>query len=313
MEKNWYKSKKFWGAFLVALAFWGYVSLNDNYNIVITVPLTVEPPQNRANLTSLPNKINTDISGTGWSLINNLYFNNIKRCHIKLDDIQTQDSIYTITPVDMQKGLQNLTKVSFNRFVPNAIKIITTKLDSKEIEVIPKINIEPAIGFSQVGKVKVSPANVTIKGNRELLKNIEQWFTEQLTFENVTSSFSKQVYLADSMSSIVKVVPEIVTISAAIQHYAELTLEDIPIKIKGSNKILSNYSLKPHHFSITLSGGIDIIKKLDNNDVSIAVQYKDIVNGSTGILKPEITIPPYTKLVKIEPEYIFYNKIVQQL
>lgn len=310
-KKSWYKSKTFWGAFLIAVFFWIYVSLNENYRVVIQIPLTVKAPKNKANETILPSEIHADISGSGWYLLNHLYLNNIKRCYIRLDNVQSKDSIYTITSVDMQKGLQNISKVSFNRFFPDIINVKATELATKEVEVVPNIKIKPANGFSLVGNIKVTPANITIKGSNKLLNDIEKWFTKELVFEDVSSSFSTQVELSDSLNSVAEVTPNKVTISAAIQPYAELKIDDIPIQIRGNTQLLNNHILKPNYFSVTLYGGIDVIKKVEKSDISISIHYQDILEDSTGILKPKVTIPPYTNILKVEPKYIFHSEIIQ--
>jgi len=311
-KKHWYVSKTFWGALLLAIALWCYASLSEEYQVMIEVPLTVEAPKDRASETVIPKEISIDVTGTGWYLFNHLYFNNIKRCHIKLDNVASQDSIYTITSVDMQKGLQNLGKISYQRFFPDVITIKTDKLFEKEVPVFPHIKAYPAEGFALVGNVKVIPPTIFIKGNENIIKTINKWTTENLVFKDVSSSFTKQVFLSDTLQSILQLSENVVDVSILVQPYSEITLDDIPLQVIGAPQIMKNIIVQPKYFSVTLRGGIDVISKISNADVGITINYQDIINDSTGIIKPNITIPPYTSILNTSPKYVFHSEIVRK-
>lgn len=311
-KKHWYLSKTFWGAFLLAIALWCYASLSEEYQVMIEIPLTVEAPKDKASETTIPKEISVDVSGTGWYLFNHLYLNNIKRCYIKLDNVAFQDSVYTITAVDMQKGLQNLAKITYQRFFPDLITIKTDDLFEKEVPIVPDIQVSPAEGFSLVGNVKVIPSTVIVKGNEKIIKTIEKWATENLIFNDVSASFSKQVFLSDTLQSVLQLSRNTVDINVLVQPYSEITLDDIPLQIVGAPQIMKNILVEPNYFSVTLRGGIDIISRISNSDISITINYRDIINDSTGILRPNITIPPYTSILNTSPKYVFHSEIVQK-
>ena len=75
--------------------------------------------------------------------------------------------------------------------------------------------------------------------------------------------------------------------------------------------MLDNHKIEPRYFSVTLSGGIDVINKLQQENISISINYQDILNDSTGIIKPTVTIPNNTKLLSISPKYIIHNEIIK--
>ncbi len=311
--KNFASSKTFGSCLLLALILWLYVSFNDKYQTMLEVPLIIEPPADRACENLSADKLLIDVSGTGWYLFKNLNLNTTKRCYIKLSDVpfKQADSSYTITSVDMQKGIQNISKISLNRFFPDKINIKTSSVITKEVPIKSNIQITPAKGFALVGNIQITPANTIIKGNINVINNINEWFTEKVKIENVTASFIKQINLSDSMNSILKLNPKIVNISATIQPYAEITLEDIPLMINANEQLLTTYSICPKYFSVTLSGGIDVINKVNIKDIFISINYQDILDDSTGIIKPIIVIPTDTKLLNMNPKYVLINQITK--
>ena len=305
-------SKIFWRSFLFAIILWAYISLSDKYQTTIEIPLTIEPPSDRACESVISNSIAVNISANGWQLLKQK-FNDMKYCYIKLSDIPlNDDSSYTITSLDMQKNIRNLSTVSYNRFYPDKINIKTSGLFTKVVPIKSKIKVTPAKGFAVVDSIKIHPANVTLKGNDKVISNITEWFTEELHLENVTSSFERQVNLSDYMQSILNVTPSTVYISGTIQPYAEVTFVDIPLQINTNSTILlDNHKIEPRYFSVTLSGGIDVINKLQQENISISINYQDILNDSTGIIKPTVTIPNNTKLLSISPKYVIHNEIIK--
>ncbi len=311
-KKRWYFSKMFFGAVLLAIALWGYASLNEEYQTVVELPLVVEPPPDKAIETSVPNEIFIDVIGSGWYLFNHVYFNNLKKCYVALTDANKRDSQYVIETVDMQKGIQNLAgKLTLRQIFPDVIAVKTGDIQSKEVKILPDVKINLKEGFAIVGGIRVNPPTATIKGNNNILDLIDAWKTKSIILDDVSMSISQQIQLSDSLKSIIKVEPGVVTINAAIQPYSEVTLDDIPLQVADA-KILKNHELKPVFFSVTLSGGIDVISKISSSDVTVSINYDDLLNDATGIIKPNINIPPYTKVLDYSPKYIFHKEIVKQ-
>ena len=305
-KENWYKTKKFWGALFIAVALWMYASLNDEYQTVVEVPLTITPPKGRAIENILPNKISIDVKGNGWYLFNYLYVNNIKRCRVNLNDVRKDDTIYTISAIDMQKGLDAINKIVPQRFYPDQINVVTGETLTKEVNIISNANINLREGFVLVGDVKTEPQTVTIQGNKNLIDDIKVWKTKELQLNNINSSFSHTVQVSDSLSSVIEVIPSDITIFASVQQYSEVTFNDIEIRILGG-QLPNEHTLSPLLITVTLTGGIDLLSKIKASDISVTVDYETIMNNKSGIIVPVVTAPPFTKILNIQPKFLHHN------
>jgi len=305
-KKHWYKTKNFWLALFIATALWLYVSLNDEYQTVVSVPLIVTPPTGRAIENILPNRISVDVAGSGWYLFNYMYINNIKRCSVNLDDVRRDDTIFIISSMDMQRGLEGINRIVPQRFYPERIEVKTGEIIEKEVRVVSNVSINLKDGFVIVGDIKTEPQTVIITGNRNLIDTIRTWNTKKMQFDKVNSSFSYIVQVSDSLSSVIDVNPKDITVFATVEKYAEVTFDDIEIKVVNG-QLPSGHTISPQFFSVTLSGGIELLSKIKSSDISITVDYETVINDKNGIIKPTVTIPPFTKIVNVKPEFGRHN------
>lgn len=310
-KPHWYPTKKFWVPFSLAVALWIYASLSDDYQIIIDVPFVVSAPTGRAIETVLPNNVSVDVSGQGWYLLNHLYLNQLKKCLVNLDDVRKTDSFFVINTLDMQKGLINLNKVTPLRVYPDELYVKTGEIASKEIEIIPDVDINLQEGFVLVGNVKAEMPTVTITGNINLIHTIKSWKTQPATFDNIHSSFSRKIAVSDSLNSVIKIEPHDILIYATVQEYGERTFDDIPLEIVGG-KLPNNHKISPYFFSVTLTGGIDVLNKLNNADISISVDIDAIMKNSTGLLKPHLSIPPYTSILNTNPNFVHHSILINR-
>jgi len=308
---RWFKNKNFWITLLLTIFLWMYISLNDNYNTLLEIPLTVVPPKGRAIEQEISNFVNVEMEGSGWNLFNYLYLNQAKRCVIYLDNIAKEDtSSYLISSIDFQKGLEGISKVRARRFYPARLTITTGEIVEKKVDMKPDVVLKVKEGFVLVGGVRTEPNTVIISGNSKSLKDINQWRTAYSEFKNINTSFNYVVDVSDSLASIIEVVPDKIKIYGEIQQYAEITFDDIQLKILGG-KLPSNHILLPSNFKVTLIGGIDQLNKISPDDIELTIDYDKVMKDTTGILAPTLKIPHFTKTMDITPKVI-YHKIIKK-
>jgi YbbR domain-containing protein len=308
LKTEWYKNKNFWGAFLVAIAVWGYASLNDDYQANVDVPLTILPPFNRAVENALPASISVDITGKGWNLFNYMYLNNSKSCIIDLNEVNHNDSIYSVTNVDMQKGIEGINKLRVLHFYPDYLQLETGEIGTKNIAIESAANVSLDDGYVLVGEVRTDPPNVKITGNSQLIDKIKVWKTKSNDFPKINTSFSYRIGVSDSLSSVVNINPSEVTIYGTVQQYGELTIRDVELQVVGGT-LSETDIVSPHYFDVTISGGIDLLTKITSADIDAYIEYDAVINDSTGVLVPKFNIPTYTTLISIAPQYIIHKKI----
>lgn len=299
-------SKSFIGSILFALALWSYSSLNSEFTTYVEIPLKVLLPPNRAIEEPLPATISAEVRGSGWHLFNLLYFNTSKICDIDLTKVSINKDLYSITRVEIIKNIQHLGNLEIRDVQPDNMNIITGAVGVYRVAVIPVVNIQCLEGFTVVGSVRCQPDSIRLTGNDKIVRGISRWLTQNSEFYNVHKSFSAMVPLSDSLSDRgVFTSQSQVAIKAEVQQIAELTFDDIPVKIRGGAAPQSHL-LSPMILRVTVRAGAEQLETLTAEEIVASIDYSRLLNDSTGIVIPEVSVPDGYKLLSFEPKYIYH-------
>lgn len=298
-------SKTFIWSCVFATALWAYTALNQEYRTNITAPLTINLPANRSFEKAPPPNITLSVKGSGWQIFA-MFLNSTVQCRINLNKSDFTGSTCEISRDNIMKNILYLDYVQVVDAIPDHIKIITGSIGEYEVSVQPNIAINLKNGYTVIGEITVSPEKIRIKGNDDIVKNIDHWMTQKATFDDCYKSFTAMVDLSDSLMGIVSTYPKSVKVRVNIQQITDIIVPDVRVKIRGGD-YLTNDIVEPLYISITLRGGIDEIKHLDYNAISAYVEYQKIIADSTGIIKPTIRVPNNLKVVKTDPPYLFHK------
>jgi len=302
--------KSYLGALLFAMALWLYASLGSSFSTLVNMPLIIQLPEDRAFEEPPPASVSIEAKGTGWNLFNLLYFNKSKKIYLDLSKTQINDSIFNINRTSILKGLQSFERVELSDILTENVSIKTGKVTTYSVPVEPDITIIPADGFYLVGKPKLDPDMIEIRGNDKIVSNIKTWKTKPLVLEDRNRAFIYNLALSDTLSEIVKLNRTNINFTADIQQTAEVTFDEIRISIRGGS-IPKNYKIQPEFVSITFRGGINEIIDLNPDKISVTLNYADILNDKSGILIPKIEFPGSSRVINLEPSFLYNYKIIE--
>jgi YbbR domain-containing protein len=306
------RSKSFLGSILFASALWGYTSLNHDYTTFVIVPLTVKLPADKAIENLLPDNISLKVKGGGWQLFYLEFFNSSKQCFIDLSDKSMPDYQYIISRSDILKSIQNIVDVESIDVLPETIGLQIGKIGRYKVPVNPIVNIKPRDGFIAMNEIKVSPDSIEITGNDIIVKNIKFWNTKKTEITDLCQNTTVPIELSDSLKTIVKISQNVVQISVKLQQAADITIYDIPIRIKGGS-LPKNHRLVPTTIKVTVHGGVDMLSNLTPDDFISYIDYKDLIEDSTGIIKPKIQVSDSISKYFIRPRFIYHYKELKEI
>lgn len=306
------KSKAFLGSLIFAVSLWGYSSLNYDYKPLIKVPLTIKVPTNKAIEKGLQQEVSIKVKGSGWQLFNLIFFNTSAKCVIDLTSKDLSGNEYIITRTDVLKGLENIVDVEPIDVQPESMKLIIGKMRTYKVPVNAVLSISPRPGFIAMSNVKIQPDSILITGNEKLIKNITRWNTKVFVANNLYKTTTFDVPLADSLKGFVTLSQPKVKIKINLQQSADITIYDLKLHIKGGS-LPKGHKIMPNRISVVIHGGIDQIANISKSDIYSYVNYKDIMNDSTGIIIPEIKIDEKINKSYIHPQYIYHFKNIRSL
>jgi hypothetical protein len=301
-------SKSVIGAALFAIALWAYTNLNYTYTTYVKVPLELSVPNDRA-IDSMPvSDVSLQVRGNGWNLFNLIFFNTAARCHVNLSEEQSAlDGKYMLTRSELLKNVKFLNNVEAIDILPETIRIKTGDVDSKRVPIRVNMDIQPRRNFSRTGSFIIDPDSVTITGNTKVVEEIDYWPTKFMTIDDVHQRLRIVANLSDSLPEIIDVSPQKVTVGFDVQQLASMKFPDVKVSIKGG-ALPSNHILQPRIISITVRGGIELIEQLSYDDIKAGVDYRAVIEDTTGIIEPDILLPEGIEIMRIEPDIIYHYR-----
>lgn len=304
-------SKSLIGAFIFAIALWGYTQLNGSFVTLVEVPFEVNLPKNRAVENELPGSVSVEARGTGWNLFTLIFFNSSAQCYVDLSKSQVTDSVHILSRTDLMKSVDYFVNVEPIDVLPEQIPLKIGNISTIRIPVIPDIEILPRSGFAHVGEIKVIPDSIEISGNEKILRRIKSWKTSPIKFEDTQKPFTAQVNLKDTLGTIIELSEKKVEVSIDIQQLAEIIFPDVKIRIRGGSAS-KKHKIQPEYLVVTLQGGIGQLTDLSPEEISASIGYNQMLNDTTGIIRPKIQIPEGIRLLRTDPPYIYHTKMVDK-
>lgn len=293
-------------SFLLAIGLWIYVSMNSQYTTIVDLPLFVNLPENRAIETPIPQTIRAQVRGAGWQLFN-LNFSFPPRCVVTISEemLQHGQTTFKLTRKVLEQGIQLPAKVEPLGFIPDTLAFLVGTVSRKRVPIYPVLDITLQKGFINTGIPHVEPDSVDIMGNRNILEHVDFWKTEPITLEDLYKPASITARLSDSLGNIVQLSRSVVSVYLDVQQIAEMTFNNVPVELLSA-PANNNILLQPSTISLTVRGGINQISILNQNDIKVYVDYADIVQNTTGILTPRVTLPADISVLNMGPPRIRY-------
>ncbi len=299
-------NKTVWAAALIAFSLWVYTSLSEENTLDVSIPFAIILPEDHALENQIPDNVDVVFSGKGWDLFYFKYFRKDLECQIDMTKDIIKDSIANITRQRIISSLRTEKNVVPIAVKNDDIRLITGKIIEKYVPVVPEVTINTETEYKVFGDIEVEPAEILIRGNQNLLKNINEWKTEEIEFSDIAGNIEEIVPIASSEDGIIEPLTQTVTIKAKVRKTADITLHDVPIIVRG--RISKNHKLFPEHVDISIAGSLEDIANISQDSIAVYFYPADIINDKQGILVPKIELPKRCKLLGMHPNYIEHFK-----
>lgn len=287
---------------LFAILLWFSVSLSEHYQIHVAAPLVIQSlPPGKAISSKLPREVKLTFNDYGWRLAKLTWGSNIKW----VIDLNTMPSHLTVLTLrDFSEQLGGRLGIQPISMTPESLHITLDELATKRIPVEARYTPTFRDGYGQVGWAIVQPETVSVSGARSILERIEAWPTAHQVFEQVRQPVDAVVPLNDSISSLT-FSPDQVRLRLNVQQFAEKHFSEIPIELvsvpQNREIILSSSKLE-----VFVRGGIDQLSRVNSNSFRAVVDYRVILEDTSGFIQPEVIFPPGVQIVRRTPERLQY-------
>ena len=297
-------------AFLISFSIWVYSLMNSHYNFYFKIPLKIIAPEKFSISGRIPEELDVLISATGWQILNLSFLPKTSNCTINLNQNEIVNNKIILTKNDFLKNIQLSVNAQALDVNPSTITLDVGTIVEKVVPIVADVIIHPRENFILIGKPIVKPDLVVIRGRKELIDQIDVWKTKRVALEDVFEPLRKEIPLSDTLRSQISLSTEKVTLLADVDLQAEKEILDIPISIEGGS-LPSEHIIEPKLLRAVIRTGINKLIQTDIPTLEAKVSYQELINDTTGIITPRITLPDGFYLVSLNPPFVYHWKRIK--
>ena len=278
--------------------------MNNVFTMKLYVPVKLKTNENQSIVSKVPSKIEVEIKGKGWNLINAKYFSTSYYCLLKIDNIESEDNQINLTYSKLLNSIKNLENFEIKSINPENLNLTLGQIEQSVKIIQSNIEVLPRLGFTVVN-VNFNPEEVVVKGSVEKTKSLKEVPTKHIVLEDVYKNVNGIVGFADSLYPSFVIKPNYTKYNASVQFKCDLAFKQIPVKVQGGLLPKENRII-PRYITVYVTGGVDELSKVIPSDIVAYLNFDDLINDSAGILVPGISLPANISLLKTDPPFVYH-------
>ena len=290
-RQRWKEALIFFFFVLLSLGFWLLQSLQQEYEIEISIPVRYKniPPDISFTETP-PQEIIAKVKDKGSVLLNYSFGRSFAPIETNMKNQAEKSGSLSITKKTIQSDIQKqlLATTSLVGFEPQSIEAAYSKRIKKNIPVVFDGTIQTNPGFHVSGNILISPSTVSVYASDIVLDTLNHPKTVITEKKKGTKTITRTVQLQKISEATYD--PTSVTITIPIEEFTEKTLE-IPVICTG---LPPHYTLRtfPSIAKVTCSVPLSRFKDLSEDAFEIKFSFKDLEQNVSGTLPIQLTKKP---------------------
>ncbi|MCD8042660.1 MAG: YbbR-like domain-containing protein [Tannerellaceae bacterium] len=310
-RQQWREALVFLFFVLLSFGFWVSLSLQQEYELTITIPVRYKNiPPDITFIHTPPDRVVARVKDKGSVLLNYSFGRTFSPIEINMREtsghtgsleVQTRDVEY-----DISKQLIGSTQLQ--TFEPSEIKVEYSQRAHKPVPVAFNGSILTQEGYALSGEITITPDIVEVFSNKEAIDTILTAQTVYTEIKNVTKPISRIIKLQASEGTAFE--PEMVTINIPVEEFTEKSFE-IPVRFirVPSNLIIRAF---PSMVKVNVHVPLSRYKDLTADEFAIEVDYGYLEENTTGVLSIDLTKKPeWASITTLQPdriEFIFEQR-----
>lgn len=291
----------FLASVVFSIVLWGSISLSDNYYTNIDVKLSlVNFPDGYTTGSPIPDKIKLRVKGRGWKLLS-LNVGPESEFVVTAGKDSGWHTISLYNYLESNRWL--LSDVDIINILPDSLRFFVERTMTKKLLVIPDLNLKFKPGYGLATEIMLKPDSVMVTGPVSYLKPLKEINTENKTFGPLDTRTESEVGLPNKNGFTYNT--NIINVLLNVQKIVDKQFDNIVVEVTNV-PAGKEVVLLPNKISLNLRGGIDILGKLNENQLHANIKYQDLVVDTTGSVAPVIQIPKDVTLQYLKPERLRY-------
>jgi hypothetical protein len=177
---------------------------------------------------------------------------------------------------------------------PDSVYFEFDMLQSKKVEIEPKLELSYASGYDLSGDILVSEDSIVLVGPSSALDSIFSLKTEALVLKDLKSDFNEIVQLINPNPAEIALGRSAVSISGRVTRFTEGEIT-VPIEIVNVPPNV-NLNYFPKEVTVNYYLSLDDFSKVSSEDFEVICDFREYEKTGTGFLTPQLTVK--SELVK---------------
>lgn len=303
-SERWKEALVFFCFVLLAFGFWLLQSLQQEYEIGISIPVRYKNvPPDIAFTEAVPKEITARVKDKGSVLLNYSFGRIFAPVEVNMKDISGKKGKLDISRKTIENDIlrQLLATTTLVSFEPQQIYTAYNQRMNKQIPVVFQGDIQTEAGFLLSGNIAIKPLLVNVYASSEVLDTIREVKTVVTDIKNGNKTITRAIQLQPIQGASFS--PEMVTVTIPVEEFTEKTLE-IPVVCLN---IPPQYTIRtfPAVVKVICSVPLSRFKALSEDDFSVHIPFDDLEQNVSGILPIKLTKKPdWVRTATLVPDRI---------
>lgn len=301
---QWKEALVFLAFVLLAFGFWLLQSLQQEYEIEISIPVRYKNvPNDIAFVGIAPTQIIAEVKDKGSVLLNYSFGRTFAPIEVNMKSTQGQSGDLVISKREIENDIlkQLIATTTLVEFTPQQIDITYSQRMHKETPVVFDGDIQTEPGFQLSGDILIKPSAVNVYASKTVLDTLTFVRTVPTEIRKGNRTIIRTLGLQKINGA--NLDPEAVTVTIPIEEYTEKTLE-IPVICTG---IPIHYTVRlfPPSVKVNCSVPLSRFKELSEDQFAIQIPFKELEQNLSGIIPIRLTQKPeWVRTATLMPDKI---------
>ncbi len=296
--------------FLISAGFWLLQTLNNDYEVELSIPVRLKGVPNNVVITSEnATELRVKVKDKGTALVNYMLGKNFLPISLEFSDYKTSGSHIRVFASQFERQVQARLSASsaLLSIKPDTLDYIYATGKSKRVPVKFRGTVNAGQQY-YIPDTLFLPDSVLVYAPQPILDTITAGYTEHIVLNNITDTTKYQASLAVVRGA--KFIPDKIDLTFPVDIFTDKTVE---VPVYGINfpadKALRAF---PSKVNVTFKVGMSRYKSITGDDFVILVSYEELLKlGSRQYTVKLKSAPKDVKNIRISPEQVDF--LIEQL
>lgn len=285
----------------ISFAFWSFVSLNDNIQYDIEIPIKINNiPDSSTIITDIPQQVNVSVMDKGVSLLKFIVGQG-PEINIKFNDYIIEDGMFYVSNADLRRYVRSVfeSSTNINNMSLEDISLKYTNLPGKKVPIVMDVDVRPNIQCTIFGKYELDHDSAVIYSDENTLKLISEVRTSRIENKDLKDSLFTVVNILPIQG--VKIEPTLVELMIPVEPLISKKVA-IPVVVKN---VPSKMNVITFPSKVEASFLVPFSMYHKNVLFDAVVDYKDVVSAKTnkvGVIMENA--PEYYQNISLEQDSV---------